>query len=92
MNRKLILYTYSSDWKIEDYGGVGDGANPNMPHTFQVKESKNMLKFMPGDEFEIDRDNYPNGIYEKITERGYNLQNSKDSFSIVLVNPKGKYE
>ena len=38
MNRKLILYTYSSDWKIEDYGGVGDGANPNMPHTFQVKE------------------------------------------------------
>ena len=51
-----------------------------------------MLKFMPGDEFEIDRDNYPNGIYEKITERGYNLQNSKDSFSIVLVNPKGKHE
>ena len=31
MNRKLILYTYSSDWRIEDYGGVADGADPNMP-------------------------------------------------------------
>ena len=92
MNRKLILYTYSSDWRIEDYGGVADGANPNMPHSFQVKESQNMLKFLPGDDFEVDRDNYPKGISEEITKRGYNIENRKDSFDIVLVNPKGKHE
>jgi hypothetical protein len=66
MNKKLVLYTYSSDWKIEDHGGVQDGANPNMPHTFVVKESHNMANFMPGDEFQIDRDMYPEYFYKKI--------------------------
>ncbi len=84
MSKKLILYTYSSDWSIQDHGGVSDGANPNMPHTFQVKESHNMIKFMPGDQFDVDRDDYPEGLYEEITKRGY------DKVDIILINPKGR--
>ena len=91
MNRKLVLYTYSSDWRIEDYGGVQDGANPNMSHNFSVKESHNMLKFMPGDEFYIEKDNYPQGLYEECAKRGYTVDDphSQDKFEFVLVNPKG---
>ena len=89
MNRKLVLYTYSSDWRIEDYGGVQDGANPNMPHSFSVKESHNMLKFMPGDEFYIEKDNYPQGLYEECAKRGYPIDDPADKFEFVLVNPKG---
>ena len=79
MNKKLVLYTYSSDWRIEDYGGVANGANPNMPHYFTVKESHNMARFMPGDEFSIPRDLYPEYFYKKI---GADCE-------FVLVNPKG---
>ena len=89
MNRKLVLYTYSSDWRIEDYGGVQDGANPNMSHNFSVKESHNMIKFMPGDEFNVEKDNYPQGLYEECAKRGYPVDNHADKFEFVLVNPKG---
>ena len=79
MNKKLVLYTKSSDWCIEDMGGIEDGADPDMAHQFQVKESHNMDNFMPGDTFEIDRHDYPDGFYDKI---GANCE-------FVLVNPKG---
>tara|TARA_Y100000004_G_scaffold2151_1_gene2645 strand:- start:164 stop:448 length:285 start_codon:yes stop_codon:yes gene_type:complete len=91
MNRKLVLYTYSSDWQIDKYGGVANGANPNMPHNFVVKESHNMVKFMPGDEFEIERLDYPQGLYDECQKRGYTVDDihSQDKFEFVLVNPKG---
>ena len=89
MNRKLVLYTYSSDWRIEDYGGVADGANPNMSHNFVVKESHNMLKFMPGDEFEIEKLDYPKGLYDECEKRGYPVDDPEDKFEFVLVNSKG---
>ena len=89
MNRKLILYTYSSDWRIEDNGGVQDGANSNMSHNFQVKESHNMLKFMPGDNFDIEKNNYPQGLFEECAKRGYHIDNYEDKFEFVLINPKG---
>ena len=78
-DRKLVLYTYSSDWRIEDNGGIGNGANPNMGHEFQVKESHNMIDFMPGDTFSIEKDEYPNELLNKV---------GRDC-DIVLVNPKG---
>ena len=89
MNRKLVLYTYSSDSRIEDHGGVQNGANPNMSHNFSVKESHNMLKFMPGDEFNIEKDNYPEGLYEECAKRGYPINDTADKFEFVLVNIKG---
>ena len=93
--RRLVLYTYSSDWGIEDHGGVSDGANPNMSHEFQVKESQNMVKFMPGDTFSVERDNYPRGLMDEIERRGYDPYAGDDrrdmkDFQLVLVNPRGK--
>ena len=92
--RRLVLYTYSSDWGIEDNGSVSDGANPNMSHKFQVKESQNMVKFMPGDTFSVKRDNYPGGLMDEIERRGYDPYAGDDrgdmkDFQLVLVNPKG---
>ena len=50
-----------------------------MPHYFTVKESHNMARFMPGDEFKIDRDMYPEYFYKKI---GADCE-------FVLVYPRG---
>ena len=79
MSKKIVLYTYSSNWGIQDCGGVDDGANPNMPHEFQVKESHNMLDVMPGDQFSIPKDEYPDKLLNMVGP----------DCDIVLVNPKG---